>query len=70
MHLNDQEKTQFCTGEGLYQFTVMPFGFCNMQSILWDLTYEACLVYLDVVIVVTWTFWKQLNNLWKVCQSF
>ena len=76
LHPEDKEKTAFSTGQGLLQFTVMPFGICNapatferlMESILRGLTYNACLVYLDDVIVIGRTFHEQLGNLWKVFQ--
>jgi hypothetical protein len=43
--------TVFSTGQGLWQFTVMPFGLCNtpatleqlMEFVLCGLTYEACM---------------------------
>ena len=62
-----KEKRAFSTGQGLWQFRVMPFGLCNapatferlMESVLRGLTYEACLVYLDDVIVVGRTFQEQ-----------
>jgi hypothetical protein len=76
LHPDDKEKTAFSTGQGLWQFTVMPFGLCNtpatferlMESVLRGLTYDACLVYLDDVIVVGRTFQEQLDNLRKVFQ--
>ena len=54
----------------------MPFGLCNapatferpMESVLRGLTYVACLVYLDDVIVIGRTFQEQLGNLHKVFQ--
>jgi hypothetical protein len=56
----DKEKTAFSTGQGLWQFTVMPFRLCNtlvtferlMETVLRGLTYDSCLVYLYNVIVV------------------
>ena len=76
LHPEDKEKTAFSTGQGLWQFTVMPFGLCNapatferlMESVLRGLTYEACLVYLDDVVVISRTFQEQLDNLRKVFQ--
>ena len=54
----------------------MPFGLCNApatferlrESVLRGLTYEACLVYLDDVIVIGCTFQEQMYNLRKVFQ--
>jgi Reverse transcriptase (RNA-dependent DNA polymerase). len=68
--------TAFYTGKGLWQITVTPFGLCKapatferlMEVILRGLTYDACLIYLDDVIVTGPTFQEQLNNLWNVFQ--
>ena len=76
LHPDDKEKTAFSTGHGLWQFTVMPFGLCNapasferlMESVLRGLTYKACLVYLDDVIVIGCMLQEQLDNLRKVFQ--
>lgn len=70
----DREKTAFCTGSGLWQFKVMPFGLCNapatferlMESVLADLTWKICLVYLDDVIVFGQTFQEEVQRLKKV----
>ncbi|GBM86428.1 Transposon Ty3-I Gag-Pol polyprotein [Araneus ventricosus] len=69
----DREKTAFTTGQGLWQFKVMPFGLCNapatferlMETVLRGLSSEACLVYLDDIIIVGRTFEEHLNNLRK-----
>jgi hypothetical protein len=71
LHPDDKDKTAFSTSQALWQFTIMLSGLCNalatfkqmMESVLQDLTYEACLMYLDDVIVVSWTFQEQLDNL-------
>jgi hypothetical protein len=55
----------------------VPFGLCNapanfeglVQYVLRGLTYDACLVYLDDVIVVGRSFEEQLN-LRKVFQTY
>jgi hypothetical protein len=60
VHPDDKEKTAFSTGEGLWQFTVMPFALCNapatyerlMETVLQGLTYNSCLMYLDDMIVI------------------
>ncbi|GBM90048.1 Transposon Ty3-I Gag-Pol polyprotein, partial [Araneus ventricosus] len=67
----DREKTAFTTGQGLWQFKVMPFGLCNapatferlMETVLRGLSSEACLVYLDDIIIVGRTFEEHLSNL-------
>ncbi|GBM14276.1 Retrovirus-related Pol polyprotein from transposon 297 [Araneus ventricosus] len=72
----DREKTAFTTGQGLWQFKVMLFGLCNapatferlMETVLRGLSSEACLVYLDDIIIVGRTFEEHLNNLRKVFQ--
>ncbi|GFT19527.1 retrovirus-related Pol polyprotein from transposon opus [Nephila pilipes] len=74
----DFEKTAFTTsGQGLWQFNVMPFGLCNplttferlMETVLRGLTPEACLIYLDDLIIVGRDFEEQLNNLRKVLEK-
>ena len=55
----DKEKTAFIANNRLYHFNVMPFGLCNapstfqrlMDTILRNLTWKYCLVYLDDIIV-------------------
>ena len=67
----DKEKTTFTTGEGLWQFTVMPFGLANtpatferlMEQILQGLPWTVCLVYLDDVIVHAKTLADEFENL-------
>ncbi|GBM63808.1 Retrovirus-related Pol polyprotein from transposon 297 [Araneus ventricosus] len=62
-------------GKGLWQSKVMPFGLCDapatferlMETVLRELTSEACLVYLDDIIVGR-TFEEHLNNIRKVFQ--
>jgi hypothetical protein len=64
--------------QGLWQFTVMPFGLCNTpatferltETVLRGLTGESCLVYLEDVIVIGRTFREHLLNLRKVFQWF
>jgi hypothetical protein len=74
VHPDNKEKTAFSTGQGLWHFTVTPFGLCNapatfeklMETVLQGLTYDLCLVYLDDVIVIGHTFQEHLLNVWKV----
>jgi hypothetical protein len=64
-------------GLGLCQFTFIPFGLRNalenfkklIEFVLRGITYEACLVYLDDVVVVSWTFQEQTNDQ-NICQRF
>ncbi|GBN99165.1 Retrovirus-related Pol polyprotein from transposon 297, partial [Araneus ventricosus] len=73
----DKEKSAFTTGQGLWQFKVMPFGLCNapatfkrlMETVLRGFTSEACLVYLDDIIIAGRTFEEHLHNIRKVFQS-
>ncbi|KAG6464703.1 hypothetical protein O3G_MSEX014678 [Manduca sexta] len=70
----DKEKTAFSTGKGLWQFKVMPFGLCNapatferlMELVLTGLIGDACLVYLDDIIIGGRTFEEHLQNLGRV----
>jgi len=71
MDSDSQEKTAFVTSNGLYEFTVMPFGLCNapatfqrlMESVLAGVARDKCLVYLDDVLVMGSTFEEHLCNL-------
>jgi hypothetical protein len=59
MHPDDAHKTAFITRRGAFSFRVMPIGLCNapvtfqrlMDVILAGVSFEACLVYLDDIIV-------------------
>ncbi|UYV64719.1 K02A2.6-like [Cordylochernes scorpioides] len=78
VHPADREKTAFSTRNGLYQFTVMPFGLCNapatferlMELVLRGLTWKTCLVYLDDVMVMGRTFGEHLKNLQEIFNRF
>ena len=70
----DREKTAFTTGNGLWQFVVMPFGLCNapatferlIELVLVGLPWSVCLVYLDDIIVHAKTFDASVQNLQEV----
>ena len=72
----DREKTAFSSGNGLRQFTVMPFGMCNapatferlMEQVLAGLPITAALVYLDDVLVLGVSFTDHIFNLRQVFQ--
>jgi hypothetical protein len=78
VHPDDKQKTAFSRGQGLWQFTVMHFVLCSapdtferlMETVLRGLTYNACLVYLDDVIIIGRTFEEHLLNLRKVLERF
>jgi len=67
----DREKTAFCANNKLFQFKVMPFGLCNapstfqrlMDTILRNLTWKYCLVYLDDIIVFSSNFDAHIERL-------
>jgi hypothetical protein len=71
LHPDDKDKTAFSTGQGLWQFTVLPFGLCDapavfkrpMESVLGGLICDTNLVYLDDAILVS-------RNMRKVFQRF
>ncbi|GFW26883.1 retrovirus-related Pol polyprotein from transposon 17.6 [Trichonephila clavipes] len=77
LHPVDKEKAAFTTGQGLWQFKVMPFGLCNapaifkrlMETVLGELSYEASLVYLDDIIIVGRSFKEHLKNIGCVLQK-
>ena len=74
MKPEDMEKTAFSSHLGLFQYNVMPFGLCNapatfeamMETLLSDLLWKKCLVYLDDVVVFGKTFAECLSNLEEV----
>lgn len=67
-------KTAFTTGQGLWQFRVMPFGLCNapatferlMERVLADVPKSRCVVYLDDLLVHATDFDRALTNLREV----
>ena len=67
----DRPKTAFTTGDGLFEFRVMPFGLCNapavfqrlMDLVLSGIRWEHCLVYIDDIIIMGKTFKDHLQNL-------
>ena len=71
MEMEDREKTAFAAKQGLYHFTVMPFGLCNapatferlMDKILHGYLWERCMCYLDDIIIYGCTFSQALENL-------
>ncbi|KMQ85704.1 krab-a domain-containing protein [Lasius niger] len=70
----NKDKTAFSIGNGLWQFTVMPFGRCNvfatferlMEKVLQQLLYKICLVYLDDVIIFGKNFEDMLSHLKQI----
>ncbi len=71
MDQRDIDKTAFVTRQGLFRFTVMPFGLCNalatferlMELVLKDLNWKICLIYLDDIIVYGAGFYSALDCL-------
>jgi hypothetical protein len=71
LYPDKKEKAVFSTGQGLWQFMVMPVCVCNMpavfertmETILRDVSYESCLMYLDDVIMIGRTIQEHLFNL-------
>jgi hypothetical protein len=67
-------KTAFSTRRGLYQWTTVPFGIRNdpaafqrlLDPVLAGLTFECCLLYLDVIIVYSKSSEQHMDALNKV----
>jgi hypothetical protein len=76
LHPDNKEKTAFSMGQGLWQFTVIPFGLCNtpvafeqlMETVLRGLMHVSCIMYLDVIVIGR-TFQEHLLNKRKVPRS-
>jgi hypothetical protein len=72
----DREKTAFLTKQGLFQFTVLPFGLCNaprtferlMENVLRNLQWERCLLYIDDILVFGRNFDETLHNFEEVLE--
>ncbi len=72
----DIDKTAFITRQGLFRFTIMPFGLCNapatferlLELVLYGLNWKICLIYLDDVIVYGGNFYDSLDRLKIVWQ--
>ena len=70
----DKAKTAFSFGQGLWQFSVIPFGLCNapscferlMERILKGLQCRTSPVYLDDVIIFGGTFEEAMERLEEV----
>ena len=71
---NDPEsadKTTFITRKGAFKFKVLPFGLSNapavfqrlMKLVMQVLTWEACLVFLDDIVVMSKSFEQHLERL-------
>ena len=65
----DREKTAFCTHEGLFEFHVMPFGFCNApatyQRLMAGLQWSSCI---DDLVIPGKTFLEHLAYVRQVFQ--
>jgi hypothetical protein len=74
----DRDKTAFITGDGLFEWLVMPFGLCNagatfervVDGILGSLRWNICLCYLDDVIIYSKTFGEHLYRIRTVLDCF
>ena len=70
----DSDKTAFITRRGMFRFRTMPFGLCNagatfqrlMDLVLAGLSMEACLVYLDDIILFSADLEGHFERLQKI----
>jgi hypothetical protein len=78
MHENSVAKTAFTCKFGLYEWLVMPFGLCNavpaferlMETVLVDLKWRVCLVYLDDCVIFSKDFPSHLVRVRQVLTRF
>ena len=68
------DKTTFITRKSAFKFKVLPFGLSNapaifqrlMNLVMMGLTWEACLVFLDDIVVISKTFDQHIERLGAV----
>ena len=73
---DSSDETTFFTRKGSFEFKVLPFGLSNalavfqrlMNMVMQGLTWEACLVFLDDIIVISSTFEQHLERFSAVFQ--
>ncbi|GMF45018.1 unnamed protein product [Phytophthora fragariaefolia] len=78
MHEDSISKTAFTCKYGLYEWLVMPFGLCNavpaferlMETVLVDLKWRVCLVYLDDCVIFSDNLPSHLVRLRQVLTRF
>ncbi|KAE9346821.1 hypothetical protein PF008_g8105 [Phytophthora fragariae] len=78
MHENSVAKTAFTCKYGLYEWLVVPFGLCNavpaferlMETVLVDLKWRVCLVYLDDCVIFSKDFPSHLIRVRQVLTRF
>lgn len=76
--VKDKEKTGFRTHRGLHHFNRMPFGLTNgpstfqriMQTVLAPFLWVFALVYIDDIVVYSYSFEEHLEHLKKVFKAF
>ncbi|CAC5397452.1 unnamed protein product [Mytilus coruscus] len=74
MDEKDTEKTAFTSTKGLFHFNIMPMGLCNgvatfqrlMEYTLAGLNWQTCLIYIDDIIVFSYSFESHLIRLGDV----
>ncbi|KAE9023087.1 hypothetical protein PF010_g14469 [Phytophthora fragariae] len=78
IHPDSVSKTAFTCKYGLYEWLVMPFGLCNavpaferlMKTVLVDLKWRICLVYLDDCVIFSKDFPTHLVRVRQVLTRF
>lgn len=74
MVVGEEFKTAFCTHNGLFEFLVMPFGLTNapatfqsfMNQIFSSLLHKGVLVFIDDILIYSWTIDEHVKLLQQV----
>jgi hypothetical protein len=74
----DAWKTTFKTKQGLFEWLVIPFGLCNspttfmhvMNGVFRSFIYDFVIVYLDDILVFSWTWDDHVRHVKKILDTF
>ncbi|KAK3510507.1 hypothetical protein QTP70_009142 [Hemibagrus guttatus] len=64
----DEWKTAFVTPTGHYEYLVMPYGLVNAPSVFQDFMHESVLVYIDDILIYSWSMADHRRHVAEVLQ--